>query len=314
MNKKVDTPMGVNTFFYSLKQGIKNIKRNRMFSLASIGTIAACLFLFGIFYFVVVNFRYMIETAETSVGVTVFFDKGISEENILKIGDQLRSREEVNEVVYVSAEETWENYKEKHLSKELAETFGEDNPLADSASLSVYLNDVAKQEQLVKYIEEIVGVRQVNHSESIADTFKTFRTVASYVGAGIIIILLAVAIFLISNTVTMGIAVRKEEISIMKLIGAKRSFISAPFVVEGIIIGMIGSLLPITFLYFIYHRIISYITERYLNIFRSFSFIEVGDIFRTLIPVSLGIGIGIGFVGSYMTVRKHLKQQEKSGI
>lgn len=300
--------MRVSTFFYSLKQGIKNIRSNRMFSLASIGTIAACLFLFGIFYFVLANFRFMIQTAETSVGVTVFFDSGILEEEILQISDTIALRDEVDKIEYISAEETWQNYKEKYLSEELANTFGNDNPLKDSASLSVYLNDVAKQEELVTYIEALEGVRQVNHSESIADTFKTFRTVVGYVSAGIIIILLAVAVFLISNTVTMGIAIRKEEISIMKLIGAKSSFISAPFVVEGVIIGIIGSILPITFLYFIYHKIITYITEKYFNMFSTFKFLEVDTIFTVLIPASLVIGIGIGFTGSYMTVRKHLRQ------
>lgn len=302
--------MRVNTFFYSMKQGMKNIKRNRMFTLASVGTIAACLFLFGIFYFVVANFQYMIKTAETSVGVTVFFDTGITEEQISTINDQIKVRAEISNIIYISAEETWNNYKEKYLSKELAETFGEDNPLSDSASLEVYLNDVSMQQSLVNYIENIEGVRQVNHSDSIADTFKSFRSLVGYVSAAIIIILLAVAVFLISTTVTMGIAVRREEISIMKLIGAKDSFISAPFIVEGVAIGIIGSLVPVTILYFIYHRIISYITNKYINIFKSFQFLDVTTIFTTLLPISLIIGIGIGFIGSFITVRKHLRKQE----
>lgn len=302
--------MRVNTFFYNMKQGMKNIKRNRMFSLASVGTIAACLFLFGIFYFVVANFQYMIKTAETSVGVTVFFDTGTTEEEIEVIENQIKVRAEVSSTVYISAAETWKNYKEKYLSKELAETFGDDNPLNDSASLEVYLNDVSMQQSLVNYIENIKGVRQVNHSDSIADTFKSFRSLVGYVSAAIIIILLAVAVFLISTTVTMGIAVRREEISIMKLIGAKDSFISAPFIVEGITIGIIGSLVPVTILYFIYHKIISYITSKYINIFKSFQFLDVNTIFATLLPISLLIGIGIGFVGSFITVRKHLRKQE----
>ncbi len=281
-----------------------------MFSLASIGTIAACIFLFGIFYFVVANFQYMIKTAETSVGVTVFFDKGISDQQVETIGEAIRLRAEVDSIKFISAEETWVNYKEKYLSPKLAETFGNDNPLKDSASYSVYLNDVSMQKSLVKYIERIDGVRQVNHSESVADTFQSFNALVGYVSAAIIIILLAVAIFLISNTVTMGIAIRKEEISIMKLIGAKDSFIRAPFIVEGILIGLAGALLPLGGLYFIYHKVITYITEKYINIFRVFEFIKISDIFATLIPIALLIGIGIGFVGSSVTVRKHLRRNE----
>ncbi|MDF2610612.1 MAG: cell division protein FtsX [Lachnospiraceae bacterium] len=300
--------MGLNTFIYTLKQGIKNIRRNRMFSLASIGTITACLFMFGIFYFVVANFQYMIKTAETSVGVTVFFDAGIGEDQIREIGDNIRKRAEVSSVEYISAEETWENYKEKYLSEELADTFGDDNPLADSASYSVYLNDISMQSSLVKYIEEIDGVRQVNHSNNVAESLESFNALVGYVSGAIIIILLAVAVFLISTTVSMGISVRKEEIYIMKLIGATDYFIRAPFIVEGIIIGFVGAILPLIVLYFMYHKVITYITEKYINIFRAFEFLEIGDIFSNLIPIALMIGIGIGFFGSFITVRKHLKR------
>lgn len=302
--------MRISTFFYSIKQGIKNIRRNRMFSLASMGTITACLFLFGIFYFVVANFQYMVKTAETSVGVTVFFDAGISQEQIDKIGEEIRSRAEVASVEFISAEETWERYKEKYLNPELAETFGDDNPLADSASYSVYLNDVSMQKNLVEFIERLDGVRQVNHSDSIANTFKTFNAFVGYVSGAIIIILLAVAIFLISTTVTMGIAIRKEEISIMKLIGATDTFIRAPFIVEGVIIGLIGASFPCLVLYFVYYKVISYITEKYISIFHAFKFLDAAEIFRNLVPISLGIGIGIGFIGSYMTVRRHLRRKE----
>lgn len=307
MNKEVDILVRISTLFYSLKQGFVNIRRYRMFSIASIGTIAACLFLFGIFYFIVANFQYMIKTAESSVGVTVFFDSGISEEQIKKIGEEIKSRPEVVSTEYISAEETWNNYKEKYLSEELAASFGEDNPLADSASYSVYLDSIEKQKALVSYISGLEGVRQVNHSDSIADTFKNFNALVGYISAAIIIILLAVAVFLISTTVTMGIAVRKEEISIMKLIGATDTFIRAPFIVEGIIIGIIGALLPIGILYIIYHKLISYITEKYITIFRSFEFLHINEIFTLLIPISLLIGIGIGFFGSYVTVRKQLR-------
>lgn len=300
--------MGLNTFFYTLKQGIKNIRRNRMFSLASIGTITACLFMFGIFYFVVANFQYMIKTAETSVGVTVFFDAGISEERINEIGDIIKERGEVALVEYISAEETWENYKEKYLSKELADTFGDDNPLADSASFSVYLNDISMQGALVNYIKDIDGVRQVNHSNNVAESLESFNALVGYISGAIIIILLAVAVFLISTTVSMGISVRKEEIYIMKLIGATDYFIRAPFIVEGIIIGIVGALVPLIVLYFMYHKVISYITEKYINIFKAFEFLEIGEIFSNLTPISLIIGIGIGFFGSYITVRKHLKR------
>jgi cell division transport system permease protein len=166
------------------------------------------------------------------------------------------------------------------------------------------------QKSLVKYIKGLDGVRQVNHSDSVADTFENFNALVGYISAAIIMILLAVAVFLISTTVTMGIAIRKEEISIMKLIGATDSFIRAPFIIEGVFIGIVGAALPLGILYFIYHKVITYIAEKYINIFRAFQFLDINKIFAVLIPVSLLIGIGIGFVGSAITVRRHLRRHE----
>ena len=124
--------------------------------------------------------------------------------------------------------------------------------------------------------------------------------------AGIIFILLLVSIFLISNTVTMGIAVRKDEINIMKYIGATDFFVRAPFVVEGILIGLIGSVIPLIIIYFVYTHVITYVVSRFTMLSSLLNFLPVETVFNSLIPISLLIGIGIGFFGSFITVRKHL--------
>ena len=297
----------ISTVGYSLKQGVKNIKRNRMFSLASVGTMTACLFLFGIFYFIVANFQSIIKNAESSVGVTVFFEEGITDSKITEIGRAIKTRVEVSEYKYVSAEETWENYKQK-LSEEAIATFGDDNPLENSAHYIVYLNDVSMQDALVNYLEDLDGVRQVNDSEEVAGIFTGINRVVGYVSAALIIILIGVAMFLISMTVTTGISVRKQEISIMKLIGATDFFIRAPFIVEGVLIGTIGSLIPLGFLYVMYHRVVQYITDEFSNPYQTLQFLDVSTIFRTLFPVSLALGIGIGFLGSYLTLGKQLRK------
>lgn len=299
--------MRIRTFLYSIKQGIKSIYRNRMFSLASIGTITACLFLFGIFYFILSNFQYMIKAAETSVGVTVFFEEGLDKASKQTIGELIESRPEVDRIHYLSAEETWENYKENYLKPELAETFGDDNPLKDSDSYEVYMNDVSKQRTLVNYIKTLKGVRQVNSSDATASGLASFNSLVGYISAAILIILLAVSIFLISTTVTMGISVRKEEISIMRLIGATDYFIRGPFIVEGVIIGVIGAILPLGVLYVIYGKVVTSIMSRFNTLANVLNFLDIGTVFDTLIPLSLAIGIGIGFIGSYMTVHRHLK-------
>lgn len=298
----------LSTVLYSLKQGGKNIRRNRMFSLASIGTMTACLFLFGIFYFVLSNFQYMVKSAESFVGITTFFEEGISEEEIADLLIAIRARTEVESCRYVSAEEAWEEYREKYLSEELASTFGEDNPLENSAYFEIYLKDVEQQKTLVSHLENLPGIRKVNNSEEVAESLSGFNKAIAYISGAIIIILLGVAAFLISTTVTMGISVRKQEISIMKLIGASDFFIRAPFVVEGIIIGIIGACIPLVFLYLLYYQIINYITGKFTSVFHSLNFLPIQNIFQLLIPISLGIGIGIGFIGSYLTVKRQLQK------
>ena len=298
----------MSTLAYNAKQGVKNIKRNGMFTIASIGTMTACLFLFGIFYFLIVNLRSTMQSAETSVGVSVFFDEGISETVKSEIGVLIRNRSEVASCRYVSVEEAWESYKEKYISEENAKSFGDDNPLEDSDSYEVTLNDVTKQKELVEYISSIKGVRSVLNSQELADWLSTVKKAVTYVSGAIVIILLCVAAFLISTTVTTGISVRKQELSIMKLIGASDRFIRAPFVVEGVIIGTIGAIIPLGILYLLYYKILDMLSQKLGSGLFNMEFVDIATVFSTLIPVSLAIGIGIGFLGSSLTVKRELKK------
>lgn len=297
--------MRINTFFYTLRQGFRNIFRNKLFTLASIATISACLFLFGLFYAIISNFQNIVKSAEQGVSVTVFFDAGLEDSRIQEIGEMIARRTEVSNVHFVSAEEAWESFKTEYLG-EYADGFTE-NPLADSANYQIYLNDVSMQSALVTYLESISGVRRVNRSEITATTLTGVNALVAYVSVGIIAILLAVSIFLISNTVMIGISVRKEEINIMKYIGATDFFVRSPFVIEGMLIGLIGATIPLGIIYVLYNIVMEYILERFSMLSQILSFMTVEEIFRILLPVSLGIGVGIGFLGSVITVRKHLR-------
>ena len=297
--------MRISTLFYTIKQGFVNIVRNKWFSLASVATISACLFLFGLFYAILVNFQHVVKTAEEGVSVTVFFEEGIEEARIREIGEKIQKRVEVREVKFNSAEEVWEEFKVEYLG-EYSDGFTE-NPLADSANYEIYLNDVSMQSALVTYLESIDDVRQVNKSEITANTLSGMNVLIGYVSLGIILILLAVSIFLISNTVMIGISVRKEEINIMKYIGATDFFVRSPFVIEGIMIGLLGSVLPLVAIYYLYTNVIVYINDRFQILSGLLDFLPVETIYTTLLPVSVGIGVGIGFLGSIVTVRKHLR-------
>ena len=166
---------------------------------------------------------------------------------------------------------------------------------------------ISMQQTLVTYLQSVDGIREVKQSAVVANTLTDFNKLIGYVSAGIIIILLGVAVFLISNTITVGISVRREEIGIMKLIGATDYFVRAPFVVEGIVIGLIGAAIPLGILYVLYGRIIDYIGEKFSFISNMMKFLPVDEVFHTLVPVALILGVGIGFIGSRITIRKHLK-------
>ncbi len=300
--------MRISTFLYTLRQGAKNIWKNKMFSLASIATMTACIFLFGTFYSMVVNFQSVVKDVEEGVAVTVFFVDGASQEQMDEVGRQIGKRAEVSKWDFVSADEAWEEFQKVYFEgeEEMAAGFEDDNPLANSAHYEVYMNDISMQQSLVGFIQSLDGVKEVKSSDAAAHTLTDFNRLIGYVSAGIILILLCVAVFLISNTVTIGIAVRREEIAIMKLIGATDFFVKAPFMVEGILIGLIGSLLPLALLYYMYRRIILYIAEKFHWLNGMVDFLPVGTVFSTLVPVGLLLGVGIGFLGSFMTIRKHL--------
>lgn len=293
--------------WYSIKQGFLSIKRNSRFSLASIGTMMASLFLFGIFYCVLTNFNYIVKNAETNVGITVFFEEGTKKKVIKEIGKKISERSEVESCNYISAEEAWETFRTEVFDGDVSETFGDDNPLEESSSYEVYLADVTRQKELVSYIQGLEGVRQVNSSEGLADGLTSFNKLLSYVSAAIMLILIGVSVFLISTTVNMGISVRKEEIGIMKLIGATDFFIRAPFIVEGMVIGLIGSLLPLGIVYVIYEKVVTYIISKFHILTDYLVFLDAKEVFAVLVPLSVLIGLGIGFAGSYFTVRKHLQ-------
>lgn len=302
--------MRISSGIYSIRQGLKNIRRNLLFSLASIGTIVSCLFLFGIFYCVVVNFRSAMSELENTVTISVFFEPGITDENISLIGEQIRIREEVNTVEYISPEQAWENYaKEKFKDnyEEAMAIFAGDNPLKDSASYTISLKQLDKQAEFVKYLEGLGGVRKVSTSQQVADGVSALNSVVTYASIGIIVILLLVSVFLISNTITIGITVRKEEIAIMKLIGATNFFVRAPFIVEGVVIGLVGSLIPLGLVYLMYDNVVSYVIGQFAVVQNLFAFVPINELFSVLIPASAAIGIGLGLIGSLVTTRKHLK-------
>ena len=301
--------MKIRTALYCLKQGLVNIKRNKLFSLASISTIAACVFLIGMFYTIVVNFQYIVKSAEDQVGITIFFNEGIDQAGIDVIGAQIAANDKVANYTFTSAEEAWDIFKVEYFkqNEDLAEGFKDDNPLANSASYTVYLKNIEDQKSFSDEMSQVEGVRTVNYSEGTVSAMTSFGRLVGYASVAIIVVLLAVGIFLISNTVMIGISVRKKEIKVMKLIGASNIFVRAPFIIEGIVIGLVGATIPLVLIKVLYEKVVEFVMQQFSALSSIIVFLPQSTIFAVLVPMGLGIGAGIGFVGSILSIRKHLK-------
>ncbi len=298
--------MRISTFFYTIKQGIVNIFRNKWFSLASVATISACLFLFGLLYTILANLQHMIWSAEEGVSVTAFFEDGVTDEQMQQMGEKIRARSEVVRADFISDDEAWASWAPDNIGEDYADIYAE-NPFEGMDNYEIYMDDISQQEGLVAWLESQPEIRVVKYSDLAATTLTGVNAIIAYVSLGIILVLLAVSVFLISNTVVIGISVRREEIEIMKYIGATDFFVRSPFVIEGILIGLIGSCIPLAVIYVLYIEVMDYVLLEFPALNSLLQFLTAEEVYRILLPVSLGIGAGIGFLGSFVTVRRHLR-------
>lgn len=285
--------------------------RNVWFSLASTAIVSACIFLFCVFFSIITNIEYMVTMAETTMGITVFFDEELSEAEIQALGEQIRSDKAslIKDMNFISASEAWNSFQTDYFGEEadLAEGFAEDNPLAGSASYEIFLKSISSQDDMVKYLETLNGVRKVNYSSTAAAGLTSFNRILAMLFGAIIIMLLAVAVFLISNTISVAAEFRKNENKIMRLIGATNFMIRAPFVVEGMMIGLVGAAIPLAAMYFLYLNTVEYVTEKFRLLSGLIRFLPVGQVYPEMAAISLALGGGLGFIVSFMTIRKHLR-------
>ena len=245
------------------------------------------------------------------MGITVFFDEDLSEAEIQALGEQIRSDKAslIKDMNFISASEAWNSFQTDYFGEEadLAEGFAEDNPLAGSASYEIFLKNISSQDDMVKYLETLNGVRKVNYSSTAAAGLTSFNRILAMLFGAIIIMLLAVAVFLISNTISVAAEFRKNENKIMRLIGATNFMIRAPFVVEGMMIGLVGAAIPLAAVYFLYLNTVEYVTEKFRLLSGLIRFLPVGQVYPEMAAISLALGGGLGFIVSFMTIRKHLR-------
>lgn len=301
--------MSFRSLRYSLAQGIQSMFKNGWMSVVSIMTIAINVFVIVVFFTVVTNVNFMMTEFEKNIGVAVFFKEGVGEEQILALKDTMEKRSEVYRVEYISAQMAWESFKSQYFGnrEELLVGFGEDNPLAQSASLQISLADISKQGTLVQVLKSEEIVRYVRETRDVTYIVEAVNKLVTYVSIGLLIILIVLALFLISNTIRLAVTLRSEEIGIMRYIGARNMMIRGPFLVEGIVIGLIGASIPLLIFYFAYPSVVIQIQRSYAILSEYLIFLSRDRILKTLIPIALISGAGIGYIGSRITVGKYLK-------
>lgn len=301
--------MSLRTLGYSFSKGLQNMFKNGWMSVISIMTIAVNVFVIIVFYTVVTNVDFMMTEFEKNIGVAVFFEKNTTEEQILELKAKMEKRAEVYRVEYISAAEAWESFKSQYFDQreELLTGFGEDNPLAESASLQISLADISKQGTLVQVLKAENIVRYVRETRDVTYVVEAVNKLVTYISIGLLTILILLALFLISNTIRLAVTLRNEEIGIMRYIGARNMMIRGPFLVEGILIGLIGASIPLILFYYVYPDVVIQIQKSYAILSDYLIFLSRDRILQTLIPIALLSGAGIGYLGSRFTVGKYLK-------
>ena len=245
------------------------------------------------------------------MGITVFFDENLTEDEIKDIGAKIESDKSgiIKEIKFVSAEEAWDGFKTEYFGEDeaLAEGFADDNPLAGSSSYEIRLNNITDQDGMVAYLESIDGVRKVNYSNSAATGLASFNKILGLLFGVLIAMLLAVAVFLISNTISVAAEFRKNENRIMRLIGATNFMIRAPFVVEGTILGLVGAAIPLGVMLFVYRQTVEYVMNRFELLSGIIQFLPLGTFYPMMAAIALALGGGLGFFVSFFTIRKELR-------
>ncbi|GAA0462501.1 permease-like cell division protein FtsX [Alkalibacillus silvisoli] len=296
--------MKINTFKRHLREGTKNLIRNSWMTVAAVGAVTTTLVLVAVFLMLMLNLNQIADNIESDAEIKVFIDLSAEEEDIDELGQNIEEINRVEEHHFSSKDEELEALIEDlGEDGEAWEMFEQDNPLNDAYVVQTY--DAEDLAGVASTIEEFSNVDEVDYGSETVERLLDFNQYARYIGITFIAALLLTAIFLISNTIKMTITARRDEIGIMRLVGAKNSFIRWPFFIEGMLTGVIGSIIPIALVLGGYHFLYLNLSDR-LN----FQFMELlpwNPFAWQLSLMLLAIGAFIGIWGSVMSVRKFLK-------
>ena len=302
--------MRIRTIKNCVRDGVHSIARNGLMSVASIGTISACLFILGLTYTIIINVQQMISNLDSSLGIVIFLEEDVDDEEAEAFAEELEGKDGVSSAVYISPEQAWDDFKDTlsdNITGDLLDELDEDNPLSESANIEIYMDSADAQSALVEELENDERVRLIRYSEKAANLMSSLANLAAVVGIVLMVVLMLVAVLLIANTIKLSVFIRHTEINIMKYIGATDAFIRLPFVVEGMLLGLLGTIIPSVVIYFGYYYIVRVINNQFSSMSYLLTFVSVGKVMSSLIPMFLVLGVLVGTVGSLVSIRKHLK-------
>lgn len=293
--------MKIRTLNYFFKESLKSIKRNRVMSFASVTTVAAALFIFGVFMIIISNVNSLVDTVENKVEIKAFLKDDISSLKVRDIEKEIKAISGIKSVTFESKDEALKKVTEQlGENKDLTEGLEEDNPFP--ASFIIKVNKPSDVSYVSKELSKIEDFEKINDAQEIVNQIIKITRFIKLFSLILMIILSVIGISLISNTIKLTVYARKREISIMKYIGATDWFVKWPFFLEGIMLGLLGALIAIGFLSAGYSYGMKMVSPNILF----FSFVPLKVIFQTLLWQFLLVGMFIGGFGSLISIRKFL--------
>ena len=299
--------MRPSTIRYFLKEGFSGLKKNLLMTVASIIAVAACISIMSFSYCVVSNLQYMLDQMEDSIGISVFLKGDLTSEDIENMKTTISGLDHVTNVTYISPADALDQLKEQWGADEdifigLDDT---NNPL--SHSFQVELDQIESQDAVLAELQKIEGVDKVEYGQSLSEMLMSVSSVFQVAGILVMLVLGVISVMIIINTIRISVMNRRVEINIMKYVGATDWFIRWPFIIEGIIIGLIGAILPMLVGMPMYGKTVSLFYNHIPFVENFVRFRVVGDVFSFVLPAALIFGILLGVVGSVTSIRKHLQ-------
>lgn len=298
--------MKLRTFRYLLSEGFKNVWSHRLMSVASSGVLMACMLMIGIVFSISANIDNYVSEIQKNAVVMAFFRDDVSREDALAATESIKNLDNISEVKFVSKEEGLSS-QEDSMGEEYKEIFAilqDDNPLPDGVQITI--SDLEQYNQTVESIRAVNGIDIIRQRGDYVNKLVAIRSVISIIGTGVILLLLIISLAIVSNTIKITMFTRKLEINIMKAVGATNRFIRTPFVIEGMLLGIIAGVVSTGFLYFIYK-----LAEQ--TLMSSFSglgaFVPFTKFAFPLLGVFILMGALVGSIGSAISIGKYLRHE-----